>query len=170
MAQETRLLPFIFMVVILLIEPLQKQKVNYILSFALLLMICTSFIQLFNKVKEYHTTRIEFYQKMLKTTEQYPERKFYSYKEKCWPSRLNSWGTAVETLMLSSLEDKNKSRSIYLFAKTDVQDTNAMKDNCVFLWVPWWTYYSEYFFNKKYFDLGCTPYRKIDNPECNPEF
>jgi hypothetical protein len=170
MLNEARFLPLIFMTIILLTEVLQKQKRNYAITGGFILILGISYCQLFKTVQQFHTPRIAFYQKLLKETEQYPERKFYSFKEKCWPSKLNSWGTAVETLMLTSMEDKNNSRSIFLFNKSEVIDTNALKDPCMFLWVEWWTYYSENFFNKKYFDLGCTPYRKINNPECDPNY
>lgn len=170
MLNEARFLPLIFMCIIFLAEAIKSEKKSYPISLAFVMILSISYWQLFNTVREFHSPRIAMYQKLIKDTEQFPERKFYSFKEKCWESKLNSWGMAVETLMLTSMEDKNKSRTIYFFNRSEVPDTNLMKNNCTFLWVAWWTYYFEDFFNKKYFDLGCSPYREIRNPECDPNY
>ena len=166
MLAEARLLPLIFMALIPATDLLQGLKKNYLTGAAILCVLGFSYVQLYKAVKMHHTSRLEFYASLLEETRQYPERKFYAFKQPCWQSKANSWGIAVETLMLTSLEGKENGRTIYFFPGGTVPDPTFMQRGCNFLWVDWWTYYSEDFFNKKYFDLGCRPYREIHNPEC----
>ena len=168
MAAEVRLLPLIFMVMVPLIEIIPDVKKIYGYAVGVLLAVCItwSFVHMNNTTRWVHTRRINYYKAVLKDLEKYPEKKFYTFKQKCYQSPLDSWGSAVETLLLTSLEGKEKSRTIFYFKKDEVPDSMWMNQPCNFLWVPWWTYYSEDFLNKKYFGLGCGPYREFENKEC----
>jgi hypothetical protein len=120
-----------------------------------------SFIDLSNQVKLVHTKRLSYYQSVLKESQQYPEHKFYVRIPKGVTTPVNSWGSGVETLLLTSIQGKENSRTV-IFVKHDLPLDEGLKYwPCVFLWVPWYMFYPEEFLNKNYFDLKCTPYREI---------
>jgi hypothetical protein len=169
MLTEARLLPLIFMVIIPSIEMIKKNKVNYIMVGSIFVMLTWAYFQLYSNIKLNHTRRINYYENLLAEVAKYPERKFYTFKEKCAQSPANSWGIAVETLLLSSINGKENGKTIFMFPKGERLDPVFMNEKCNFLWVGWWIYYNEDHFNKKYFDLGCGPYRQIENPECDPD-
>lgn len=169
MLTESRLLPLIFMSAIPAIEIIKSWKKNYLVTAAISTMLVIGYFQLYNSIKINHTRRIVFYETLLKELNKYPERKFYAFKEKCDQSPANSWGIAVETLLLSSMNGKENGKTFFLFPKGEVLDEHFMNEKCNFLWVGWWIYYNESHFNHEYFDLGCGPYREIENPECNSD-
>lgn len=161
-AFESRLMPLGFMIVVLFIESIKENKKNIFVISGILLILVFSYHGLYNKVSETHSKRIRIYEKLIAKVQQYPERKFYIY----YPSELgipvNSWGSGAETLMLSSLNGKENSKTI-IFIRNDIKIDEGLKYwPCVFMWVDWFRFNDEEkFLNKKYFDLQCTPYREL---------
>ncbi len=164
-ALESRLIPLIVMVIIPFAEILKLKKRNYIVISGIMLALVLSYFSLIKEVRITHTKRINHYKSLLAQVEKYPERKFYMDETTNGNSAINSWGSSVETLLLSSLEGKEKSRTIFLVKKGMNVEEGLHYWPCVFLWVPWWVFSKEDALNKKYFDLQCTQYIKIQNPE-----
>jgi hypothetical protein len=160
-ALESRLIPIVFMVVIPFVEYLKEQKRNYIVIIGLMAILTFSFIDLSYQVKLVHTKRLSYYESVLNESQQYPEQKFYVRIPEGKKTPVNSWGSGVETLLLTSIEGKENSRTV-IFVKRDLALDEGLKYwPCVFLWVPWYMFYPEEFLNKNYFDLKCTAYREI---------
>lgn len=164
-ALESRLIPLVMIIMIPFIELLQTMRKNYLVIIGMLAGLTISHVILISEVRKVHTRRINHYENLLSEVGHYPERKFYMNESTKRHSAINSWGPAVETLLLSSLNGKENSRTIFV-VKKDMNVTVGLHYwPCVFLWAPWWIFANEDMLNKKYFDLGCTSYREIENPE-----
>ncbi len=160
-ALESRLIPLAFILMIPFVEAIKEKKRSYVLIAGISIMMIYSFVDLTRMVNYTHTKRIRFYKQALKESEKYPEHKFYVYLPDEGPNPINSWGSAVETLLLSSLEGKENSRTI-IFVKRNVDIMTGMHHwPCVFLWVEWFMFYPEDWMSKRYFNLQCTEYREM---------
>jgi len=164
-AMESRLIPLIMTLIIPFVELIKDRKKNYIMIGGIFLVLTLSYISLIKDVKLVHTRRINKYKELLTMVEKYPERKFYMNETIERNSAINSWGPAVETLLLSSLEGKENSRTIFVVKKGMNVHEGLHHWPCVFLWAPWWMFANEEKLNKKYFDLKCTQYLEIKNPD-----
>jgi len=149
------------MIVVTFIEIKINKKTNYAAFAIISLILIFSYVDLYKQVRSHHTTRIKLYEKILDKTSAYPERKFYIYYTNEQPLPVNSWGSAAETLLLSSLNGKENSKSIVFVSSTTPVDKGLNYWPCVFIWVPWYMFYPEERINKKYFDLKCTEYREL---------
>lgn len=164
-ALESRLIPLIMTIIIPFVELLKGKKRNYLLMGGVLVMLTMSYVSLIKDVQLVHTRRINHYKKLLSLVEKYPERKFYMDETIERNSAINSWGPAVETLLLSSLDGKENSRTIFVVKEGMNVEEGLHHWPCTFLWAPWWMFANEEKLNKKYFDLQCTEYLKIQNPD-----
>lgn len=164
-ALESRLIPLCMIVIIPLTEVIRHHKRNWLTIITTITIIGTSFVIMVSEVNKVHTRRIRHYTNLLSSVEKYPERKFYMNQTIGRNSAINSWGSAVETLLLSSLNGKENSRTIFLVKPGMDVKIGLNYWPCVFLWAPWWIFSNEDMLDKKYFDLKCTPYREIENPE-----
>jgi hypothetical protein len=163
-ALESRLIPLAFILIVPAIEVLKEKKLNYVYLFGIFFILIYSYANLYSRVKDVHTKRIEFYEYMLQYSKQYPERKFYVYLPKK-ETPVNTWGSAAETLMLSSMEGKENSRTIIFIEENTDITTGINYWPCVFLWVRWYMFFPEDYLNNKYYNLQCTKYRELPYPE-----
>ena len=163
---ESRFIPLIFFIIIPFAEIIINRKRTGVLIYVLGIVVICSYASLIRLVVENHTKRISLYSYMLKEVEKYPERKFYVKLPVDRYHVVNTWGSAAETLMLSSMEGKENSRTI-LFYDDHFNVRGAPQwIKCLFMWVPWVMYLNEETrLNKKYFDLRCTSYRELSYPE-----
>ncbi len=164
-ALESRLIPLAFMLILPVAEILKEKKENILFISGLVVILFYSYTNLYSLVKQTHTKRIAFYEHMLSESMKFPERKFFVYLPEGENTPVNTWGSAVETLMLSSLEGKENSRTIiFVDRKTDI--TSGINFwPCVFLWVRWYMFFPEDWLNKRYYNLQCTKYRELIYPK-----
>jgi hypothetical protein len=162
---ESRFIPMIFFIVVPLIEIIRKGK-NGVFIYLLIPVLICSYISLVNLVVKVHTKRINLYKQVLTESEKYPGRKFYIKLPTNKYHAVNTWGSAAETLLLSSMEGKEHSRTI-LFYDDRFDVLGAPQGiKCLFLWVPWHMYVKEEkVLNKKYFDLQCSQYQELIYPD-----
>jgi hypothetical protein len=161
MVMESRLMPLAMMVFIPFAEIVRKQSVNFTLTTGLCFVFAFSFYGLVQLTKKVHTRRIDAYREALKETAAFPERKFYIFREKISDPAVNSWGSSVETLLLSAMDGPQHSRTIHYFWKGESVSPDVLSPNCTFIWVPWWLYLEEQNLNPDYFRLECTAYREL---------
>lgn len=161
---EIRLTPLIFMAVLPLGLLLKEQKRSFPILMGILILMTSSYIHIVRNVHRNHTKRIEVYEYFLKKAEEYDTRKFFVRL----PHRhtpVNSWGSAGETLMLSSLDGPEHSKTI-IFIDDDMHIEEGINNyHCTFLWVHWYLYANEEYLNRKYFNLECTKYQELIYPE-----
>lgn len=164
---ESRYIPLIFFGIIPLVELVQDLKIKKYFAFIFFTFLIIAFYQLPGYMENFHTRRLNVYRKNLEMVKTFPENKFLTYMPKTGDPYINSWGGAIETLLLSSMEGKENSKSIYYFFERDTGNMEPwiFSPNCTFLWVPWYLYGQEKQLNPKYFDLKCTAYRKIEYRE-----
>ncbi len=162
---ESRYIPLIFFIIIPFTEVLKDKKRSIAWTSALSLLLIFSYISLIKQVDKGHTERIRLYQSALAEAEKYPERKFYVKIPTDRYSPMNSWGSATETLMLSSLEGKSNSRTI-IFYDDRINIFEGMDYfPCLYIWVPWHLFANEIkMLNPSYFDLQCSKYRELTYP------
>jgi|GEM_PF-6211535 len=164
MAMESRLMPFIFITMIPFIEIIKDWKKNYILPGSLLAISFLCYGDLVRIVRDVHTLRINTYTEALEDVSSYSERKFYTFRKQEAEVKINSWGSSVETLLLSSLNGPGNSRTIHYFWEGEAVMPEVRQPGCTFIWVPWWLYFDEQKINKRYFNLGCGAYREVQFP------
>ncbi len=160
-ALESRIMPIAFMVVVVFVEFIKEKKKSYFYIAGISLLLAFSYYDLCKHINTFQSTRIKIYEKLIVEAQKYPERKFYIYYTDEQGPPVNSWGSAAETLMLSSLNGKENSRSIIFVNSKTTLDEGLKYWPCVFLWVSWYLFYNEELINSKYFDLKCTPYREL---------
>lgn len=162
---ETRLIPLVLMVVIPFIEIIKEKKTSIFLISGLILLLSGSFISLSMLVKKEHTKRIETYSYFLKEAEKHPGTKFYVHLPSNRTTPLNSWGSAAETLMLSSIEGSSNSKTIIFLNDQMHIEEGIDSYPCLFLWLQWRLYANEAYLNKKYFNLNCSTYQELMYPK-----
>jgi hypothetical protein len=162
---ESRFIPMIFFIIIPLIEIVRKTKSGWSV-YALGIVLIFAYISLVKLVIKFHTRRIDLYEYVLKETEKYPGRKFYIKLPTDRYHAVNTWGSATETLLLSSMNGKEYSKTIRFY--DDPADVTGVPEGikCLFLWVPWHRFVKEEkMLNKKYFDLQCSKYQELTYPD-----
>lgn len=160
-ALESRIMPIAFMAIIVFVEAVKDKNKNYFYISGITVMLIFSYYDLCKQMNFFQTPRIKLYEKLLSEVQQYPERKFYIYYTDKQGPPVNSWGSAAETLMLSSLNGKENSRSIIFINSKTKLDEGLKYWPCMFLWVSWYLFYNEELISSKYFNLHCTPYREL---------
>ncbi len=161
---ETRLIPLVLMAVITFIEIIKEKKAHVFLISGILILLVGSFISLSILVKKVHTKRIETYSYFLKEAEKHSGTKFFVHLPNDRNTPLNSWGSAAETLMLSSLEGSSNSKTIIFINDQMHIEEGINSYPCIFLWLQWRLYANEVYLNKKYFNLNCTKYEELKYP------
>lgn len=164
---ESRLIPLLFFSLILLIEIFREMRNKWIMPAMLLLIMLITYTQLPHYMYSYHTRRLNVYRKNLEYIKQFPEKKFLTFRSPDPDPKINSWGGAIETLLMSSMDGKEHSRTIYYFMEKDTSliEPWVYEPNCTYLWVPWYVFGEESQLNPQYFDLSCTAYREIPYTE-----
>ena len=165
MLLEIRLVPLIFMALIPFGIVIQHIKKPILGISGLVILSGISYVHIINSMHRNHTRRINTYRYFLNETKTLDSRKFFVRLPHLQTS-VNSWGSAAETLMLTSLEGPAKSKTI-IFIDNDMHIEEGIHSyNCMFLWLKWRLYVDEStYLNKKYFNLQCTPYTEIPFPD-----
>jgi hypothetical protein len=161
---EIRLIPLIFMALLPLGILITQQKRSFAILGGIVLLVGTSYVHIILNVKRNHTRRLETYQYFLNEAVQYNTNKFF-VRIPHLNERINSWGSAGETLMLTSLDGPENSKTIIFVDDKMHIEEGIDSYPCTFIWVSWRLYASETYLNKKYFDLKCTKYQELIYPD-----
>ncbi len=136
-------------------------------------MIMTVFL-IFSMVMILHpskiyTNRTKYYKSMNERLQTLDGSKFYTEADHISKdSVLFLWGVPFESLLISSLDGPDHSKTIYPFSEnyplpTDITDPELYI--CVFFWPRW----NVHELNRKYFRLPAEPYRYIDYENGKPK-
>lgn len=161
---ETRLIPLVMMAVIPFIEIIKEKKTNVFLISGITILLVGSFISLSILVNKVHTKRIDTYSYFLKDAEKHSGSKFFVHLPNDRTTAINSWGSAAETLILSSLEGSSNSKTIIFLNDQMHIEEGIDSYPCLFLWLQWRLYVNEVYLNKKYFNLNCSTYQELKYP------
>lgn len=164
---ESRFMPFIFFTLIPFIFCLDFVSAAWkkIVTFGLALLLVFSFFSLANKVQNKYTARLNYIESIFQRHEQIHTRKFFirytKLNKKKW---VNTWATAVESLLLTSVKGKEYSKTLFVEDRVPMPEWMLM-GNDRFLMVDWWQYLLESKLNSRYFDLKNTSYYVIEDDQ-----
>ena len=164
---EKNLMPLWIFITIPFIHDVLFHKFRYrfmqVIIFSLVVVIGLSG---FYRATVIYGDRIRYMQQVLETSEHtFNSDKIIIEKKNLNQDRLGSnWSYANETLLLSSLEGPQYSKSVYI-----VDDLNQIKDynmqkKDVYLCVSFWLQWDYSSLNPKYFQLPEKPYKIIESP------
>jgi hypothetical protein len=164
---ESRYMPFIFFLMIPFYNdviknaPIPRQR---IFSGILGLFLLISFAKIFRTMHTFFTPRLTYYRQIISTLDRYPGNKFVTDKNHIETDRLFTWGPSMETLLISSLDGKTHSKTLYIADSLQTLEPWIYEPNCSFLHTNWWIYYPLEKLNKDYFGLDCSAYHTLDKP------
>jgi hypothetical protein len=165
LALETRFVPLYFFIAIPLFHKLlQKNK------WVLIVIMTILTIQLVITFSEIEYLAHSLFQKRMNllTTPftKYNQKKFLIHTSDVSASYdlIVIWATSVETLLYTSIEGKEHSKTLYLSTDPDKENPSYNDDN-LFLLTPWWPFNHISGLNNKYFSLPNDPYFKIKKLE-----
>jgi hypothetical protein len=164
-SMESRFIPILFFIMIPLVERIRNGRRKGSMVYLLAIALICSYVSLVKMVTKFHTPRIALYEYVLKETKKYPTRKFCIRLPTNRYHVVNSWGSAAETLLLSSMNGREHSTTILFYDDNFGAHAAPEGIKCLFLWVPWYPYTMENnILNKKYFDLQCSKYQELPYP------
>lgn len=162
---ETRIAPLYFFICIPLFNILLKKPILFYLTLTLLsYQIIITFISL-NKIGK------SVFQKRLDTLtspfKNHTGKKLLVYDRtiKTDTDLLVTWGCSIETLLYTSIEGKEHSKTLFISNEDPTINNPSNKEEGLFMFVPWWQYYAAEKLNNKYFNVSNEPYEIIDSLE-----
>lgn len=138
----------------------RKEKANEWMKVFIFLMFLAGVTQVVMG-SAFHRDRIAYIRKLISVARQFPEKKFILDESLVEPDLLRvNWGLAVESMLLSSLESRDSSVSIYLDdAAGKVSKDLNFSDTTLFICTPWYQNLSTTQLNPRYFNLRHSGYR-----------
>jgi len=167
--QEKNLMPLnIFLLVPFMNEvAFSDKRLNIFKQIFLILIFVVGVVNVIN-ASSFYKERLAYIRSLIYKSKKFPEKKIIIKK---WDIDLNkvnvTWALPMESLLLSSLEDPNLSRSIYVDEpdKSLKQSLN-LNDSLLFICASWWTIdLREKRMDKQYFNLDNSPYRFLSANE-----
>jgi hypothetical protein len=121
----------------------------------LVLIAILGFERFIESSKDY-VNYIGFIDKITSEAKQPKKVMFYNKDNK--NQSIISWAIGVETLLYSSLDSPQNSKTVYFIKKGEKLDSVIMSKPNTFLCVTFWPYWNTKEFNKKYFELPLSLY------------
>lgn len=138
---------------------------GHILKALFLMVILGWSVKIVLEPKQMYFDRIEYYENLNTYLQQQKGSKFYTSEDQINESKiLYMWGVGFESLIMSSLDGPQYSKTLYPFKNTSdlpeyIEDPDLYL--CVFFW-PQWNIHE---LNEKYFKLPQQKYIEIELPE-----
>ncbi|PCJ88412.1 MAG: hypothetical protein COA57_03290 [Flavobacteriales bacterium] len=151
----------IFVGVPLMVEVLnEKYKKSYVVLFVLVVIVFLRIRDISLTGKTY-TKRLAYIERVLDYTKQFPERKFVIERKNISEKHIKvPWAFAFETLLFSSIQNPDSSRTVYIVDDINAFETNSQNKN-LFLAAPFWRDMRIDDLNLTYFNLPKEKYRII---------
>jgi len=144
-----------------------KKSFMFIKTTAIIVVLFIGIYQIYN-CGLFYNNRIDYIDELLEHTEQYPENKFLIEYHNLDGIAEVTWAFACETLLYSSLDGPQKSKTIYV--PKDIKSFNNKLESHhnpesekLFLCVPFWLFWTSNNFNPDYFILQKGKYRLIEH-------
>jgi len=154
------LLPFMNEVVF------SSNRLNIVKRFFLIVIFLVAVVNVID-ASYFYKDRLAYIHSLIYQTRQFPEKKFIIDEKDIDLNRLNvAWALAPESLLLSSLDSPDSSRSIYVVehGRPLRHDLN-LNDSLLFICASWATELSVKGLDKRYFNLGNSFYRVLSANE-----
>jgi hypothetical protein len=154
MAMERAYMPLgIFICIPFINEFIREYRKNDFLAFSFLLLILFISLAGITRTGSIYRERLAYLDKLLEQSTQLPGRKFLIEKQSTDMSKIIvPWAIGAETLLYSSLDSPDDSRTLYLV--DDLEGFQFDRDDPnLYLCVPFWPNWDAASLNKSYFIL-----------------
>jgi len=162
--QEKNIVPLNILLLIPFINEVvfSSNRLNIIKQIFLVLLFAVSVAHVII-ASGFYTNRLAYLRDLITMTKQFPEKKFIIDKKYIDINQVNVlWAFATESLLLSSLDGPDSSRSIYIPNHVEEIKTKVnLKDPTLFICVPWYRHLIAGKMDKHYFNLENSAYRII---------
>ncbi len=163
---ERTFMPLIFFITIpfineVIVEFKELKKIDYINFGFIVILLLVSFFGIYNTSKKY-TIRFESMVSLLEKTDRIEGEKFAMESATGNDLELMAkWDFAMETLLYSSLQGKDYSKTIFITEKFSDIPENLFQKDSLFFAVPWMVGWSANNLNPTYFNLPKQKYQQI---------
>lgn len=136
-----------------------SKRMNIYKNLFLILIFLGSITNVIN-ASNFFKERLSYINSLINVTKKYPEKKFriktnYVDRNKLW----SPWAMAMESLLLSSLEDPDSSRSIFIDESIRPLEQHLILNDSLSFIMASWTLNDLRIFDKHYFNLDNYPYK-----------